>query len=110
MCKLILSVDSGKYLTKAAGITESGDDDLIERKKVHLRSKMYDLADGDVELAGESFIVNYKGRNVILGEQGTIGRAGETNKATCSINYAYIQLYYDAMTSKRVYRKDILMV
>ena len=82
MCKLILSVDSGKYLTKAVGITESSDDDLMEGKRVHLRSKMYDLADGDVELAGESFIVNYEGRNVILGEQGTIDGAGETNKAT----------------------------
>ena len=40
---------------------------------------------------------------MILGEQGTINGAGETNKATFIVYQAY-----DAMTSKRVYSKNVL--
>lgn len=80
MCKLILSMDSGKFLTKAIGL--KSDDSLMEGKRVKVRSKLYDLSDGDVEMAGESFAVTYEGKNVIVGEQGTIDGSEETNKAT----------------------------
>lgn len=80
MCKLILSVDSGKFLSKVKGLNTI--DNLIDGTRVSFRSKLYDLEDGDVELAGNSYCVEYEGRRVIIGEQGTVDGVEETNKAT----------------------------
>lgn len=79
--KVVLSVDSGKFLTKVIGITDK--DTLVDSgKRVFFRSKLYDLSDGDVELAGNSYNVGYDGKELIIGEQGNIDGAEETNKAT----------------------------
>lgn len=79
--KVVLSADSGKFLTKIIGITDK--DTLVDSgKRVFFRSKLYDLSDGDVELAGNSYHVEYDGKELIIGEQGNIDGAEETNKAT----------------------------
>ena len=78
--KVILSIDSGKFLTKAVGINE--EDSLIEGKRISFRSKLYDLSDGDVEIAGNSFNVEYDDRKFIIGEQGNVDGVEDTNKAT----------------------------
>lgn len=80
MSKLILSIDPGKFLAKAVGVNTT--DGVIEGKRESFRSKMYDLNDGDIELAGESYLVEFEGENLIIGEQGTVDGAEETNKAT----------------------------
>jgi plasmid segregation protein ParM len=104
MCKLILSIDSGKFLTKAIGLNNN--DNLVEGKRIKVRSKMYDLSDGDIELAGESFIVAFDGKKVIVGEQGTIDGAEETNKATLFHKlciYTAITQYVKPQESTEVY-------
>ncbi|AGK96607.1 ParM/StbA family protein [Clostridium pasteurianum] len=80
MCKVIISIDSGKFLTKAVGMNEQ--DSLLEGKRVSFRSKLYNLNDGDVELAGNSFSVEYDDSKFIIGEQGNVDGVEDTNKAT----------------------------
>lgn len=80
MEKLILSVDPGKFLTKAVGLNTS--ENALEGTRESFRSKLYDLNDGYIEPAGESYAVEYEGSNLIIGEQGTTDGVEETNKAT----------------------------
>jgi plasmid segregation protein ParM len=80
VCKVIISIDSGKFLTKAVGMNEQ--DSLLEGKRVSFRSKLYNLNDGDVELAGNSFSVEYDDSKFIIGEQGNVDGVDDTNKAT----------------------------
>lgn len=80
MDKLILSIDPGKFLTKAVGL--SSNDNQLKGKRTSFRSKIYDLKDGDIEAAGESFAVEYEGLNLIVGEQGVNDGLEETDKAT----------------------------
>lgn len=80
MSKLILTADSGKFMTKTIGVTYESN--MLEGKRNSFRSKYYDLKDGDIELAGNSFFVEYEGEKIIIGEQGTIDGSSETNKAT----------------------------
>lgn len=85
MSKLILSIDPGKYLTKAIALKDDEeliDTDFLKNKRVFFRSKMYDLDDGDVELQGKSYFTEYDGRKIIIGDQGNVDGAEETNKAT----------------------------
>lgn len=85
MSKLILSIDPGKYLTKVIALKDNEeitDIDFLKDKRIFFRSKMYDLEDGDVELQGKSYLTEYDGRKIIIGDQGNVDGAEETNKAT----------------------------
>lgn len=80
MDKLILSIDPGKFLTKAVGLNTS--QNALEGTRMSFRSKLYNLEDGFLELAGNSYAVEYEDSKLIIGEQGTIDGVEETNKAT----------------------------
>lgn len=64
--KYIISVDAGKSATKALGrkLIDSTD------REVFFLTKSYDLADGDIDVEGNSYKVSYQGKNYIIGEQG----------------------------------------
>lgn len=66
MNKYIIAVDAGKHTTKALGKMAYGN----EIKKVNFRTKMYDMANGDIELQGKSYKVKFDGNEYIVGEQG----------------------------------------
>lgn len=61
-----MAVDAGKHTTKALGKVAWGN----EIKKVNFRTKMYDMANGDIELQGKSYKVKFDGYEYIVGEQG----------------------------------------
>ncbi|MCR3758904.1 ParM/StbA family protein [Clostridium felsineum] len=85
MSKLIISIDPGKYLTKSIALKDNEeitDVDFLKDKRIFFRSKMYDLEDGDVELQGKSYLTEYDGRKIIIGDQGDVDGSEETNKAT----------------------------
>lgn len=69
MKKYIFSADIGKYETELIGRDLEGTKDDI--KKVSLRTKMYDLDNGYVDVEGDdSFKVEFNGKSYIIGEQG----------------------------------------
>lgn len=65
---IISGGDIGKYDSKLLGrnfsISES------EAEKIVFRTKIYDLEDGYIEKQGNSFKVEYEGKEYIIGEQG----------------------------------------
>ena len=66
--QLILSLDVGKYDTKVIGrnINESTED----IKKICFRTKLYNLDNGYIDLEGNSYKVEFDGKEYIIGEQG----------------------------------------
>ncbi|OPJ60680.1 hypothetical protein [Clostridium oryzae] len=81
---VILSIDSGKFLTKAIGLntSDAASEKVTEGKRESFRSKIYYLENGDIDLAGKSYLISYEGQEVIIGEQGVLDGSEETNKAT----------------------------
>ncbi|MDU3522198.1 MAG: ParM/StbA family protein [Clostridium saudiense] len=68
MKKIILSADIGKYETELIGrdLALTADD----RKTVRFRTKMYDLAEGYIDVEGNSHLVELNKKSYIVGEQG----------------------------------------
>lgn len=66
--KLILSLDVGKYDTKCVG--RSIDEGVEDIKKICFRTKYYDLAEGYLDVQGNSYKVEFEGKEYIIGEQG----------------------------------------
>lgn len=69
--KTIISLDVGKYDTKATGkkLIE-GSDEEQKLKKVYFRTKEHNLKDGFIDLEGNSYKVEFNGEEYIIGEQG----------------------------------------
>lgn len=69
MSNYVLASDIGKYETNLIGRDLSGTKEDI--KKSHLRTKMYNLDNGYVDVEGDnSYKVSYDGKTYIIGEQG----------------------------------------
>jgi plasmid segregation protein ParM len=68
MSEYILSVDAGKDTTKCLGRNAEGKKEDI--KKVSFPTKMYDMADGSIDVEGNSFKLEIEGRTLVIGEQG----------------------------------------
>ena len=77
MKKYVLSADIGKYETDIVGRCLDGTKDDI--KTVRLRTKMYDLQDGYIDVEGESHLVKLNGKEYIVGEQGQ-SKSDDTTK------------------------------
>lgn len=104
MSKLIIALDPGKYLTKAIGKNLDSKD--IEPENVFFRTKMYDLEAGELDVAGNSSLVSYGDKKVIIGEQGTEDGTDETDKATILhklASYVAITRYIKPDTENEVY-------
>lgn len=68
MSEYVVVIDAGKWLTKVIGRDIEGTIDDV--KKISFRTKEYDLSEGDIELQGNSYKVEFDGLKSILGEQG----------------------------------------
>lgn len=68
MKRYVLSADIGKYETNLVGRDLDGTAEDI--KRVHFRTKMYDLAEGYIDVEGNSHKVGFEGEEYIIGEQG----------------------------------------
>ena len=77
MKKYVVSADIGKYETEIVGRNLSGSKDDI--KTIRLRTKMYDLANGYIDVEGESHLVKLNGKDYIVGEQGQ-SKSDDTTK------------------------------
>lgn len=73
----ILSVDIGKYETEVVGRNLNQTKDEI--KTVRLRTRMYNLENGYIDLEGDSHKVKFNGEEYILGEQG-LAKSNDTTK------------------------------
>ena len=73
----IISLDVGKYETKAIGRCASDTTESIRR--VHFKTKLYDLKNGYVDLEGNSYKISYDKNNYIIGDQGET-KSYETSK------------------------------
>lgn len=87
----IISLDVGKHETKAIGRNASGSEEDI--KRVHFRTKQYDLADGYIDLEGNSYKVKYNDKEFIIGDQGET-KSYETSKT----NELHLLAAYTALT------------
>lgn len=87
----ILSLDVGKYETKTIGRSaESTKEDV---RRVHFRTKSYNLADGYIDVEGNSHKIVYKDQEYIVGDQ------GETkSKETSKTNILHLLCAYSAIT------------
>lgn len=107
MKKLIISADIGKYQTKLVG--RFVDESKSDLKRVCLRTKMYDLAEGYMDVEGEaSSKIVFNGKTYIVGEQGSEKSYGTSktkllHKLTC---YAGITKFLEPNTKTN----DIYMV
>lgn len=79
MERYILSGDFGKYETEVVGRNLKGDTEDVQL--VRFRTKTYDLADGYIELEGNSYIAEYNGKQYIIGEQGQ-EKSNDTSKTS----------------------------
>ena len=77
MKKYVLSADIGKYETEITGRDLEGTKEDI--KTVALRTKMYDLSNGYIEVEGDSYVVEFDGKEFIVGEQGQ-SKSDDTTK------------------------------
>lgn len=76
-----MSIDPGKHTLKAVGRHTDGSAEDI--KKVSFRTKMYDMADGYVDVEGNSHKVEYENGVFVVGEQGEVSDdAYETSKTS----------------------------
>lgn len=80
MSKIILSMDAGKHHGKCSGINV--EEDGLNTREYKIRSKFYDLINGNIELADNNYKVELDGKSYIVGEQGTEESITSTNKAT----------------------------
>lgn len=77
MQEYIVSLDIGKFEVKAIGRNKTGTAEDI--KRINFRTKMYNLENGYIDLEGNSYKVEYDGREYIVGEQGE-NKSNETSK------------------------------
>ena len=77
MKKYVLSADIGKYETEITGRDLEGTKEDV--KTVALRTKMYDLSNGYIEVEGDSYVVEFDGKEFIVGEQGQ-SKSDDTTK------------------------------
>lgn len=104
MKKLIMSADIGKYQTKLVG--RFADESKSDLKRVHIRTKMYDLDDGYMDVEGEaSSKIVFDSKTYIVGEQGLEKSYGTSktkllHKLTC---YAGITKFLEPNTKNEVY-------
>ncbi len=79
----VISLDPGKDATKAMGIELKENLELTKASKVLFRSKMYDLANGYIDVEDpNSHKVEFDGKSLIIGEQGGEHRSYETSKTS----------------------------
>lgn len=71
MKNIITSLDAGKDSVKLMGSLVEEAANVKNIKKVHLKTKTFDLKQSYIEVQGNSFKVEYDGQEVIVGEQGT---------------------------------------
>ncbi|WP_373845521.1 recombinase [Clostridium sp.] len=87
----IISLDVGKHETKSIGRRVIGSEEDI--KRVHFRTKMYNLKDGYIDLEGNSHKVLYNDKEIIIGDQGET-KSYETSKT----NELHLISAYTAIT------------
>lgn len=73
----VIALDAGKYAIKAMGRNSRGL--ASDLKKVDIRTKMYDLKNGYIDVEGKSHKVVFNGQELIVGEQGET-KSYETSK------------------------------
>lgn len=79
MNEYVFSMDSGKDLSKIlGGKVESGN---INPKLMTLPSRLYNLDEGEMDVAGNSYYVEYEGNRYIVGEQGDEKAINTSDKA-----------------------------
>lgn len=91
MSKIILSADLGKYDVKVVGRDLEKDKEI---KEVCFRTKMYDLKNGFIELQGNSYEIDFDGKQYIVGEQGT-----DNSNDTSKTNLLHKLCCYAAITN-----------
>ncbi|MBC2582845.1 ParM/StbA family protein [Clostridium sp. DJ247] len=77
MEEYVIALDAGKYAVKAMGRNARGL--TCDLKKIEIRTKIYDLRNGYIDVEGDSYKVSYNGRELIVGEQGET-KSYETSK------------------------------
>lgn len=77
MQEYVIALDAGKYAIKAMGRNTRGT--ANDLKKVNIRTKMYDLSNGYIDVEGNSHKVLFNGQELIVGEQGET-KSYETSK------------------------------
>ena len=98
MKRYILSADIGKYETNLIGRNVEGSEEDI--KRVNLRTKMYDLSNGEIDVEGNSYKIEFKGKSFIVGDQGQdksydTSKTNELHQLSC---YAAITRYLEPGT------------
>ncbi|AUN19951.1 recombinase (plasmid) [Clostridium botulinum] len=77
MNEYVITLDVGKFDTKAIGRSANGTAENI--KRVSFRTKMYDMDKGYIDLEGNSYKVTLGNKEYIIGEQGE-NKSNETSK------------------------------
>ncbi len=77
MMEYVIALDAGKYAVKAMGRNAKGV--ASDLKKVTLKTRMYDLDNGYIDVEGNSHKVIFKGHEFIIGDQGET-KSYETSK------------------------------
>lgn len=91
MKKIILSADIGKFETELIGRDAALTAD--DRKTVRFRTKMYDLEAGDIDVEGNSYLVEFNKKRYIVGEQGQ-----EKSEDTSKTEFLHQLSCYTAIT------------
>ncbi len=77
MSKFIISADIGKFETELIGRELSLDEDSLKIETI--RTKMYDLEKGFIEVEGNSHLIELNGKEYIIGDQGQ-DKSNDTSK------------------------------
>ena len=77
MDEYVIALDAGKYAIKSMGRNAKGL--TCDLKKIDIRTKMYDLKNGYIDVEGRSHKVIFNGQEFIIGEQGET-KSYETSK------------------------------
>lgn len=98
MKRYVLSADIGKYETNLIGRNIDGSEEDI--KRVNLRTKMYDLSNGEIDVEGNSYKIELEGKSFIVGDQGQdksydTSKTNELHQLSC---YAAITRYLEPGT------------
>lgn len=98
MKRYVLSADIGKYETNLIGRNVEGSEEDI--KRVNLRTKMYDLSNGEIDVEGNSYKIELEGKSFIVGDQGQdksydTSKTNELHQLSC---YAAITRYLEPGT------------
>jgi len=100
--KYVITLDIGKFETKAIGRNINGTAKDI--KRVNFRTKMYNLADGYIDIEGNSYKVGFDGQEYIIGEQGET-KSSDTSKTNLLHQlsaYAAISRFLKPDTSTKI--------